>query len=91
MGWQKSSFFWVYVVESLPAVAVPIFYPDLLGLALNMMVLFVFVLAGPGILLGRLASDRKLMGTYVSSRLWRTAYWLSLAMVLCLGVVALAA
>ena len=91
MGWQKSSFFWVYVVESLPAVAVPIFYPDLLGLALNMMVLFVFVLAGPGILLGKLASDRKVMGTYASGSLWKAAYWLSLAMVLCLGVVALAA
>jgi manganese transport protein len=91
MGWPKSSFFWVYVIESIPAVAVPIFYPDLLGLALNMMVVFVFVLAGPGILLGMLASDRKVMGAYVSGSLWRAGYWLSLATVLCLGIVALAA
>jgi manganese transport protein len=91
MGWQKSNFFWVYVIESIPAVAVPVFYPDLLDLALSMMVVFVFVLAGPGILLGRLASDRKIMGTYVSTGLWKTAYWLSLAAVLCLGIVALAA
>jgi len=91
MGWQRSNFFWVYVAESIPAVAVPIFYPDLLGLALNMMVVFVFVLAGPGILLGRLASDKKVMGTYVSSNLWKTAYWVSLVSVLCLGVIAVAA
>ncbi len=57
MGWEKSNFFWVYVFESIPAVAIPIFYPDPLNLALNLMVLFVFVLIGPGILLGKLASD----------------------------------
>jgi len=91
IGWQKSSFFWVYVVESLPAVAVPIFYPDLLGLVLNLMVVFVFVLAGPGILLGILASDKKVMGTHASSGPWKVAYWLSLALVLGLGIVAVAA
>ncbi len=91
MGWQKSSFFWVYVVESVPAVAIPIFYPDLLGLALNMMVVFVFVLAGPGILLGKLASDKKVMGIYASGGAWKIGYWISLASVLCLGIIAVAA
>lgn len=91
MGWEKSNFFWVYVFESLPAAAVPIFYPNLLGLALSMMVVFVFVLAGPGILLGMLASDRRVMGEYVSGGSWKVAYWLSLAIVLSLGIVALAA
>ncbi len=89
MGWQKSNFFWVYIVESLPAVAVPIFYPDLVGLALNLMVVFALVLVGPGILLGKLASDRKVMGEYVSRSAWKVAYWLSLATVLSLGIVAL--
>ncbi|MDG7016285.1 MAG: divalent metal cation transporter [Nitrososphaerota archaeon] len=89
MGWQRSSFFWVYVIESLPAVAVPILYPEPLTLVLNLMVVFVFVLAGPGILMGRLASDKRIMGDYVSSKRWKSAYWLSLAMVLSLGVVAL--
>jgi len=89
MGWQKSKFFWVYVAESLPAVAVPIFYPDLVGLALNLMVVFALVLVGPGILLGRLASDRRVMGEYVSRGPWKIAYWLSLATVLSLGIVAL--
>lgn len=88
MGWEKSRFFWVYVVESLPAVAIPIFFPDPLTLVLNLMVVFVFVLVGPGVLMGKLASDKRIMGAYVSSRRWKIAYWLSLAMVLSFGVVA---
>jgi manganese transport protein len=88
LGWQKSSFFWVYVVESLPAVAIPIFYPNPLSLVLNLMVVFVFVLAGPGILLGKLASDRKIMGAYASGGQWQIAYWMSLVFILSLGVVA---
>jgi manganese transport protein len=90
MGWQKSSFFWVYVVESLPAVTIPLFYPDPLGLVLNLMVVFVFVLAGPGLLMGKLASNRRIMGDYVSNSRWKLAYWLSLAMVLSFGITALA-
>jgi Mn2+/Fe2+ NRAMP family transporter len=91
IGWQRSRFFWVYVVESIPAVAVPIFYPDPIALVLNLMVVFVLVLVGPGILMGILASSRKIMGSYVSSRPWRLAYWLSLAAVLSFGVVAVIA
>jgi Mn2+/Fe2+ NRAMP family transporter len=91
MGWQRRGFFWVYVAESLPAVLIPIFYPDPLALVLNLMVLSVFVLAGPGILMGRLASDRKIMGAYVSKPTWRSAYWVSLVAILSFGVVAVAA
>jgi Mn2+/Fe2+ NRAMP family transporter len=91
MGWKRSSFFWVYVVESIPAVAVPIFYPDLLSLALSLMVVFIFVLVGPGILMGLLASDEEIMGNYASNWPWRMAYWISLGAVLTLGLVALAA
>jgi manganese transport protein len=88
MGWQKSSFFRVYLAESIPAVAVPIFYPDPLALVLNLMVAFVFVLAGPGILMGMLTSNRKIMGSLVSTPRWKIAYWLSLALVLSFGIVA---
>ncbi|MDE1853406.1 MAG: divalent metal cation transporter [Thaumarchaeota archaeon] len=90
LGWQKSRFFWVYVAESLPAVAIPIFYPDPLDLVLGLMVVFVFVLAGPGFVMGRLASDRRIMGDYASKGPMKAAYWLSLAAVLSFGVVALA-
>ncbi len=88
MGWQRSSFFAVYLAESIPAVAVPIFYPDPLSLVLNLMVAFVFVLAGPGILMGMLTSNRKIMGNLVSNRRWKVAYWLSLASILSFGIVA---
>jgi Mn2+/Fe2+ NRAMP family transporter len=62
-----------------------------LSLVLNLMVVFVFVLVGPGILMGKLTSDRRIMGNYVSSARWKVAYWLSLGAVLTFGVVALAA
>ena len=91
MGWKKETFFWVYVLESLPAVAVPIFYPDPLALVLELMVAFVFVLAVPGILMGRLASDRRVMGEYVSGPALKCAYWACLALNLGCGVVAVAA
>ena len=88
LGWQKNSFFWVYVAESIPAVAIPIFYPDLLSLVLGLMVAFVFVLAGPGILMGKIASDTRVMGKFASRGPLKVAYWISLAAILCFGIVA---
>ena len=89
MGWQKSSYIWVYIAESAPAVAIPILYPEPLSLVLGLMVVFVFVLVGPGILMGLLVSNSKIMGTYASSRTWKVAYWVSFAAVLSFGVAAL--
>lgn len=91
MGWRKDRFFWVYVLESLPAAAVPIFYPDPLALVLGLMVAFVFVLAVPGVLMGMIASDRKVMGDHVSSGPAKVAYWGCLAAILSFGVVAVVA
>ncbi len=91
MGWKKSSFFWVYVLESLPAVAVPIISPDPLSLVLGLMVAFVFVLAGPGLLMGRVASDSRVMGDLASRGALKAAYWVSLAATLSFGVVAVLA
>jgi len=90
-GWQRKGFYWVYALETLPAAIVPIFYPDPLGLVLNLMVVFVFVLIGPGVLLGLLAQDRRIMGPLASRGKWRAAYWICLAFVLSFGFVALAA
>ena len=89
VGWGKNSFFWVYLAESIPGVAIPIFYPDLLSLVLGLMVAFVFVLAGPGILMGKIASDVRVMGEYASRGFLKFAYWTSLAAVLSFGLVAL--
>ena len=89
MGWRKEKFLWVYVAESLPAVVVPLLYPAPLSLVLGLMVVFVFVLVGPGILMGLLSSDRRVMGASASSGPWKFAYWFSLAVVLGLGILAL--
>jgi Mn2+/Fe2+ NRAMP family transporter len=88
MGWAKSSFPWVYIIESIPAVVIPILYPEPLSLVLGLMVVFVFVLVGPGILMGLLGSDSRVMGGHVSNSYWKVAYWVSLAAVLSFGLVA---
>ena len=88
MGWKKESFLRVYVAESLPAVVIPILYPAPLALVIGLMVVFVFVLVGPGILMGLLGSDRRIMGENASTGLWKVAYWLSLAAVLSFGFAA---
>jgi manganese transport protein len=91
IGWKKSNFLWVYMAESLPAVVIPILYPEPLSLVLGLMVVFVFVLIGPGVLMGLLGSDDRIMGPYTSNRYWKAAYWLSLAAVLSFGVFAVVA
>jgi len=91
MGWKKESFLWVYVAESAPAVVIPILYPEPLSLVLELMVIFVFVLVGPGILMGLMSANSRIMGENASGTGWNIAYWLSLAVVLGFGVVAVAA
>ena len=91
IGWGRQRFFWIYAVESLPALFVPILFPNLLGLIIGMMVLFVFVLVGPGIMLGLIAKDERIMGDLTSGAAWSVAYWLSLALVVASGFIALAA
>ena len=91
MGWRKTNFFWIYMLESLPGVVVPILYPEPLSLVLSLMVVFVFVLIGPGVLMGLLGSDHRIMGERASNGYWKLAYWLSLAIILSFGFIALAA
>jgi len=91
IGWGRQRFFWIYLIESLPALVVPILFPNLFTLAIAMMVLFVFVLLGPGIMMGLIAGERRIMGDLESSLAWKLAYWISLAIVLASGLIALAA
>ena len=91
MGWKKESFLWVYMAESAPAVVIPILYPEPLSLVLDLMVVFVFVLVGPGVLMGLMSANRRIMGEHASGTGWSAAYWVSLAAVLAFGIVAVAA
>jgi manganese transport protein len=91
IGWGRQKFFWIYLIESLPALIVPMFFPDLFRLAIDMMVLFVFVLLGPGVMVGMIARKKKIMGNLSSGLGWGVAYWVSLALVVASGFIALAA
>ena len=90
IGWGRQKFFWIYLAESLPALLVPMFFPDLFNLALDMMVLFVFVLLGPGIMVGLIAKKKQIMGDLSSGLAWSAAYWISLVLVVASGFIALA-
>jgi hypothetical protein len=63
----------------------------LFHLAIDMMVLFVFVLLGPGVMVGLIARKKRLMGDLSSGVAWSIAYWVSLALVVASGFIALAA
>jgi Mn2+/Fe2+ NRAMP family transporter len=91
VGWGRQRFFWIYLVESIPALVVPMLFPNLLNLAIAMMVLFVFVLLGPGVMVGLIASKKRIMGDLSSGLSWNVAYWVSLALVVTSGFIALAA
>ena len=90
IGWGRQRFFWIYLAESVPALLVPMLFPNLLNLAIGMMVLFVFVLLGPGIMVGLIARKKQVMGDLASSPGWSVAYWVSLALVVVSGFIALA-
>ena len=91
IGWGRRRFFWIYLFESLPALVVHMFFSDLFHLAIDMMVLFVFVLLGPGVMVGLIARNKRLMGSLSSGLGWSVAYWLSLVLVVASGFIALAA
>lgn len=88
LGLPPKSLIWIYAGESIPAVFVPLIFPQLVTLVLALMVAMVFVLILPGIFLGRLVSDDRVMGSEASRGLWRGAYWASLGLVVAFGVLA---
>lgn len=87
LGLPKKSALWIYAIESIPAVFIPLFFPQLITLVLALMVAMVFILIVPAILLGKLVSDPTVMGEHASSGSWRFAYWASVLFVVAVGVV----
>jgi Mn2+/Fe2+ NRAMP family transporter len=88
VGWPRSRAFWLYFVESIPALVATLWLTtNMLGAILNLMLAFVFVLIGPALVMGLVASNAKIMGTYTSRGTWKAAYWLSLGFVVALGVI----
>ena len=87
MGWGRQNWFKVYLIESIPALIVPMVTLNLVNLALNLMVLQIVVLLGPAITLGLMASNRRLMGKYSLKGFSRFLYWTFLALILATGIV----
>jgi manganese transport protein len=88
LGLSPKSVLWIYAGESVPAVFIPLLFPQLVTLVLALMVAMVFILVIPGVLLGKLVSDSRVMGTATSRGLWRGAYWASLGFVVSVGILA---
>jgi Mn2+/Fe2+ NRAMP family transporter len=98
LGWRAKigekfslarNFYVVYLLETLPAALIPLFFKNLVQLILSLMVIFVFVLAAPAILQGLLCSNEKIMGQHVMKGSWRMIYWVMLALVVASGIIAL--
>jgi Mn2+/Fe2+ NRAMP family transporter len=83
------NFYLAYLIETLPAALIPLFFKDLVKLMLDLMVIFVFVLIAPAVLQGLISSNSHLMGPHVLGRRWKVVYWSMLALVVAAGLLAL--
>jgi len=90
LGWGRKNWFKVYLVESLPALVVPMLSLNLINLALSLMVLQIVVLIGPAVILGMICSNKKLMGTHSLRGFNRILYWAFLALIFGTGLLSLA-
>lgn len=90
LGWGRNNWFKVYLVESIPALIIPIVTLNLINLALNLMVLQIVVLAGPAIMLGIMASQHKVMGEHALQGANKAIYWTFLVLIFGTGLLSLA-
>ncbi len=86
---EKSST--VYILESFPAVIIALIIPAtmLINTVLDLLVVFVFVLIGPGMLMGMIARNRSIMSDYSTSRKGEIAYWASMVFIIIFGILAM--
>ena len=89
MGWGRKHWFKVYLIESIPAVLIPLFSFNLIKLALNLMVLQIVVLIAPAIILGTIASNKKLMGDFSLRGFNQFVYWSCIGLILATGVISM--
>lgn len=89
MGWKRKNWFKVYLLESLPALVIPMLTLNLVGLALNLMVLQIVVLLGPAVILGLIASNVRVMGRYSLKGANNILYWVFLVLIFATGIASL--
>lgn len=85
---KGDTWFKIYVLESLPAVIIPLLFANLIALILSLMVALVFVLIGPVVVLGLLAQNKHLMGEHSLSPFDKIAFWSSVGVVIACGLIA---
>jgi len=89
MGWGRKHWFKVYLVESIPAVLIPLYSFNLIKLALNLMVVQIIVLIAPAIILGMIASNKKLMGDYSLRGFNKLIYWTFIVLIFATGIISM--
>ena len=89
MGWGRKHWFKVYLIESIPAVLIPLFSFNLIKLALNLMVLQIVVLIAPAVILGVIASNKKLMGSHALKGFNKLIYWAFIILIFITGIVSM--
>ncbi len=88
---EQKNFYILYFMESFPAAIIAIaFGYDLLNLIIDLMIVFVIVLAPVGVLLGILVRDRSIMGEGRFGRGYMAIYWIMLAVIEVSGIYSLA-
>ena len=87
IGWGRKHWFKVYLIESIPAVLIPLFSFNLIKLALNLMVLQILVLIAPAIILGVIASNKKLMGHFSLKGFNKFIYWVFIVLIFTTGFI----
>jgi len=89
LGWGRKHWFKVYLIESIPAVLIPLFSFNLIKLALNLMVVQIIVLIAPAFILGMIASNKKLMGDYSLKGFNKFIYWAFIALIFATGIISM--
>ncbi len=86
LGWGRKNWFKLYLIESIPALVVPMLTLNLVSLALNLMVLQIVVLMGPAITLGLISADKRLMGEHSLVGFNKVAYWFFIVLIFGTGI-----
>ena len=89
LGWGRKNWFKVYLLESIPAVVIPLLSFNLINLALSLMVLQIVVLIGPAVILGLISSNKKLMGSHSLGGFNKIIYWTFLVLIFCTGIISM--
>ncbi|KAA8923386.1 NRAMP family divalent metal transporter [Thermoplasma sp.] len=87
---DRKKFLMLYMTESIPAAVIAIVASSyLLSLVIDLMIVFVIVLAPVGLLLGLLVSDSRVMKGNPMKRWYMVVYWVTLAIIESAGVYSL--